>query len=598
MKPITKLTAALVAATLSAHLAAGAVPEGGRNVLPQDWQHHAAFHGSRKLAKAAAVDFDDGRQGWRVEVLDDQAKPSQVQLSTPVEGAVKPGDKLLLAFDARCLPGSSADGMARGQVMVEIKEPPKYPKLGQDVFEVTAEWQTVYVGFPANVEAKPGLTHAIVMPGGRRQTLEIANLRLLNYGANFDMAKLPRPRLEYPGRSPDAPWRKAALERIEKFRTTPINIEVVDAAGKPVADAKVSLELKRHAFAFGTAVKAKFLMGPDDVSIEYRRMVDQYFSSIVLENDLKPFGWEGGAANKGNNYRRDWTMQSLKWARERGMWVRGHYLCWGPWEPWSKELKDQPQAIKTRIMDHLDSVLEGTAGLIDEWDAVNHPVGWSDPRATVDQTVGADLYAEVFKAARTRTAVPLWINEDQVFRPGRQQEEFYQLIKDLIARGVRPDGIGNQAHFHSSYLPGAEELLRISDRFAALVPHLEITEFDVNTNGDEELQADWLRDCLIMSYSHPAYRAFILWVFWEGTGYKPELALWRKDWTEKPNGKVWREWVNERWRTKAEGVTNPAGSYDTRGHRGLYKVVIEAGGKKVTQPFNTEDGSRVLRISL
>jgi hypothetical protein len=83
-------------------------------------------------------------------------------------------------------------------VVVEIKEPPKYPKLGQDVFEVVAEWQTVFVGFPANVEAKPGLTHAIVMPGGRRQTLEIANLRLLNDGADFDMTKLPRPRLAYP----------------------------------------------------------------------------------------------------------------------------------------------------------------------------------------------------------------------------------------------------------------------------------------------------------------------------------------------------------------------------------------------------------------
>jgi len=569
------------------------VPEGGRNVLAQDWQQSAVFQGSRKLATATAADFDNVRRGWRVEVLDDQAKPSQLQLSTPVEGAVKSGDKLLLVFDARCLAESSADGLGRGQVMVEIKEPPKYTKLGQDVFEVGAQWQTIFIAFPAKVDAKPGLTHAMVMPGGRRQTLEIANLRLLNYGADFDMAKLPRPRLEYPGRSPDAPWRKAALDRIEKIRTTSIRVEVVDASGNPVADARVGLELKRHAFAFGTAVKAKFLMVPDEGAAEYRRMVDKYFSSIVLENDLKPFGWEGGAANKGNNYRRDWTMKSLEWAKERGMWVRGHYLCWGPWEPWSKELKDQPEAIKARIMNHLASVLEGTAGLIAEWDVVNHPVGWSDPRTTVDQVVGADLYAEVFKAARAKTSVPLWINEDQVFRPGRQQEEFYQLIKDLIASGVRPDGIGNQAHFHSSYLPGAEELLRISDRFAALVPHLEITEFDVDTNGDEELQADWLRDCLIMAYSHPAYRAFILWVFWEGTGYKPDLALWRKDWTEKPSGKVWRELVNERWRTKAEGGTDPKGIFETRGHRGLYQVVIEVDGKKITQLFNTEDCSDV-----
>ena len=575
---------------------AGSVPDGGRNVLPQAWQGRAEFHGNQKLAKAAAADFGGGRQGWRMEVLDDQAGPSKLQLTAPVDGSVKLGDKLLFTFDARCVAGSSADGMARGQVMVEIKDPPNYPKLGQDVFEVGAQWTTVYVAFPANIDAKPGLTHAMVMPGGRKQTVEIANLRLLNFGANFDMTQLPRPRLEYPGRAADAPWRKAALERIEKIRTTAIGVEVVDATGQPVPGAKVSMELKRHAFAFGTAVKARFLMGTDPGTSKYREMVDEHFDSIVLDNDLKPIGWDGGASNTGKSYRRDWSLKALAWAKERGMWVRGHYLCWGPWEPWSQQLKDQPEAIKARIMNHLDGVLTATTGLVDEWDAVNHPVGWSSPRATVDQVVGSDLYADVFKAARAKTGAPLWINEDQVFRPGRQQEELYLLIQDLIAHGTRPDGIGNQAHFHSSSLPGAEELLRISDRFAALVPNLEITEFDINANGDEQLQADWLRDCLIMAYSHPAYRAFMLWVFWEGTGYKPDLALWHTDWTEKPNGKVWRELVNEQWHTKASGSTNPAGIFNTRGHRGLYEITVTAGARKLTQTLNTETGPAVMRM--
>lgn len=581
---------------LAGFLSAQPQPPGGTDVLAASWQTAAKFNGSKTLAKAAPADFGSDRTGWRIEVLNDQAKPSQIQLHTPIEGAVKSRDRVLLSFDARCVPGTSDDGKARGQVLVEIKEPPSYIKLGQDVFEAGPEWKTQFIAFPANANAKPGLTHAIIMPGGRKQTVEIANLRVLNYGADFDITKLPRPRLEYPGRAADAPWRKAALERIEKIRTTPILVEVVDPSGKPIPDAKVSVELKRHAFAFGSAVKAKFLMGPDPAAPKYREMVDRYFSSIVLENDLKPFGWELGTTNKGHSYRQEWTQKSLEWAQERDLWVRGHYLCWGPWEPWSEKLRDQPEAIRSKIMTHLDNVLTGTAGLVDEWDAVNHPVGWSDPRATVDQVVGSDLYAEVFKAARAKTSVPLWINEDQVFRPGRQQEEFHQLIQDLIARGARPDGIGNQAHFHSSHLPGAEELLRISDRFAALVPKLEITEFDVNTNGDEELQADWLRDCLIMAYSHPAYRAFILWVFWEGTGYKPELALWRTDWSEKPNGKVWRELINEQWRTRAAGITDPSGTFQTRGHRGLYEITVESGGRKVSHPFQTEDGTGMLRV--
>ncbi|MFZ4767339.1 MAG: glycoside hydrolase, partial [Roseimicrobium sp.] len=149
-----------------------------------------------------------------------------------------------------------------------------------------------------------------------------------------------------------------------------------------------------------------------------------------------------------------------------------------------------------------------------------------------------------------------------------------------------------------SFLPGAEEMLRVSDRFAALVPNLELTEFDVNTNGDEQLQADWLRDTLIMAYSHPAYTGVMLWVFWEGAGWKPETALWRTDWTEKPNGAVWRDLIWKRWHTADTGATSAAGTFTTRGHRGLYEVRVTTGGKTLTQPFHTERGTTALRIVL
>jgi GH35 family endo-1,4-beta-xylanase len=434
------------------------------------------------------------------------------------------------------------------------------------------------------------------MPGGRRQTLEIANLRVLDFGPDFPMEKLPRPYIHYPGREADAAWRKEALARIEKNRVTDIHVEVVDANGKPVPEAKVSIALKRHAFSFGTAVKAKLLTGTDEAAAKYREIVDQNFGAIVLENDLKPFAWDAGASNEGKDYRREWALGALSWAKQRGIHVRGHYLCWGPWEPWSEKLKEQPQAIHDKVLSHLNEIISDVGGLADEWDAVNHPVGWSDPRATVDQVISPDFYAEVFKAARARTGVPLWINEDQLFRPGRQQDEFYEVVKDLIARGAKPDGLGNQAHFHSSFLPSPEDMLRVSDRFAALVPNLQLTEFDVNTNGDEQLQADWLRDMLILTYSHPAYSGFMLWVFYEGAGWKPECALWRKDWSIKPNGTAWQDLVCKAWRTQGSGRTNAAGEFKTRGHRGQYEVVVDAGGKKTTTTFNTEHGSSTLRV--
>lgn len=576
--------------------AASPIPDGGRNVLPADWQPVAKATGSTKLWKKEPVDFGAQGKGWRLEVLDDTAEPNRLQLTCLLEGEVKSGDRMLLVFDARCLPGSSATGKGRAKAVVEIKEPPTYEKLGQDEFDVAPDWSTVFIPFPANANFKPGLTHVCLMPGGKKQTLEIANLRLLNYGPDFDLAKLPRPYIHYPGREPDAPWRKAALERIAKERTTDLAVEVVDEAGKPVPGAQVTVELKRHAFAFGTAVKAKYLAGTDERSQKYREIVDRNFSAIVLENDLKPFAWEAGASNDGKEYRRNWTLQAMAWAKEKGMRVRGHYLAWGPWEPWSEQLKDQPQAIREKVLAHAESVTHTVESLADEWDAVNHPVGWASPRATVDQAIGPDFYAEVIRTARGFTSAPLFVNEDQVFRPGRQQDEFYDCIKDLIARGAKPDGIGNQAHFHSSHLPAPEEMLRISDRFAALVPNLELTEFDVLTNGDEQLQADWLRDVLIMAYSHPAYTGVMLWVFWEGAGWKPECALWRKDWSEKPNAKVWQELVGNAWHTRAEGLTGGTGLFQTRGHRGEYRIIVERDGRTRSIRYFTDPGPGKLRV--
>lgn len=597
-KPVRSIVLRLISWWIACQCAVSAAvaPEGGTDLLPRDWAGAATVQGGAGLWNASKQDFPDHGAGWRVRVIDADAHPSRLQLTCRLAGEAKRGDRLLVAFDARCVPGSAADEVAQARVVIEIKEAPKYPKLGTDTFHVRSGWSTVFIPFAADTDSKPGLTNLSILPGGRKQALEIANVRLLNYGADYDITKLPRPYIHYPGREVDAPWRKKALERINGHRTTDIRVEVVDALGAPVSGAVVSLGLRRHSFGFGSAVKAKFLMGPDPGAVKYREMVDANFSSLVLENDLKPFGWTGGLSNKSNSYRLDWTMRSLAWAKGRGMKTRGHYLCWGPWEPWSTALKDKPEEIRGKVMGHLDEVIRGTGGLIDEWDAVNHPAGWSDPRATVDLAIGREFYADVFREARARTGVPLIINEDQVFRPGRQQEDFYQIVKDLLARGVRVDGIGNQGHFHSSHLPSPEEMLRLSDRFASLVPNLAITEFDVNTNGDEQLQADWLRDCLIMAYSHPAYSSFILWVFWEGAGYKPELALWRKDWSEKPNAKVWRDLVWNQWATRESGKTDGQGCFNSRGHRGLYEITVLHQGQKRVLPFHTDRGTNTLRV--
>jgi endo-1,4-beta-xylanase len=56
-----------------------------------------------------------------------------------------------------------------------------------------------------------------------------------------------------------------------------------------------------------------------------------------------------------------------------------------------------------------------------------------------------------------------------------------------------------------------------------------------------------------------------MWGFWEGRHWKPRAALWRRDWSVKPNCQAWLDLVHDCWWTKADGRTDAAGSYQTRG---------------------------------
>lgn len=67
--------------------------------------------------------------------------------------------------------------------------------------------------------------------------------------------------MTYAGREWDSPWRSAALDRIERIRKSDLEIQVLDPDGQPLENVAVHVQMQRHAFVFGTAVKAMLLAG-------------------------------------------------------------------------------------------------------------------------------------------------------------------------------------------------------------------------------------------------------------------------------------------------------------------------------------------------
>ena len=162
---------------------------------------------------------------------------------------------------------------------------------------------------------------------------------------------------------------------------------------------------------------------------------------------------------------------------------------------------------------------------------------------------------------------------------------------------LKADGIGFQSHFSINNLRGMEDLWRGYERFAPLVERLVVTEYDFVCN-DDELHADYLRDVLTLSFSHPKMTAFINWGFWAGYHWKPEGTLIRKDWTERPAIKIWRELVHNTWATNTDMQTDAKGQVETKAFFGDYEITVSVRGTSVTQMWTHSATSGPLVVGL
>lgn len=500
-------------------------------------------------------------------------KPWEVQMATALTAPVHKEDRLLIRYFAR------STGTGEGHAVAKLQlGAPTYTVIGMtETAKFGRDWQQIDQAIIAQTEAPTGQGEITFFLGDQVQTIEIAALQVLNYGSSFDFAKLPRLKTTYDGRQSDAPWRVAALARIEKLRKTDYSLQVLGPDRRPLANTAVTVELDRHQFGFGSCVTRGWLTRPGPDGDHYREIVARTFSRVVFENDLKPDSFPHDDLGRAE------LEGSFAWLKDHGILIRGHYLMQEAVDGWSRERLSDPGKFKTELFESIRERLSCAGDRVTEWDVINHPIAWSGAEMLAEKGPPLDhVGAEALQLARSLTRLPLCINEDQLFRPGPQQDKTFELLKSMKERGIRVDGLGNQAHIHSSYLPTPEEILRITDRFATVVPKQVITEYDIVTNNDPQLAADYLRDSLIACFSHPAYDGFLLWGFWENTHWIPAAALWKKDWTALPTAQVWEDWIGQRWHTRVALVTDAEGRIHWRGFKGSYRLSVSG---KQGQPF-------------
>jgi len=566
------------------------------NIFSLSSEKEYIFYNKNKDLKTGNFSFIkniDNQVTFTVETFTASKSHYDVQASWKSEKSIKKGDVLLARFAIRTIYAKQESGEAA--LYFFVQQSSTFDKSIITDICAGPEWKTFDIPFVAVCDMNIGETAICFSFGALAQKVEITNFQILNFEQKVQLADLPVTKFTYQGREANATWRDAALKRIEEIRTAPYNIKVVNAKGKPVSNATIKVNMLQSDFIWGTAINEAILVNeqlPD--ANNYRKYLKEFFNTGVIENGFKEGRWQGEPKRKAE------TIKAFNWLEKNGFRQRGHNLVWPGWKfstKFSKELAEKDTAaFKAYIENDIRSKMDAVKGRVIAWDVINELVHEKD----FFPYLPSDVSIQWFKMAKQiDPKAQLFINEygmlNSVLSP-RNIQQYIDTIRFLRAQGAPIEGIGIQGHVGRQPRNPAQVISDL-DLFKNVNIPVQITEFDINMQ-DEELQADYTRDFLIACYSSSVVTGFTIWGFWENAHWKKDAAMFKKDWTEKPNAAVWREWVTKKWKTSFTATTDQNGRIESIGHLGKYEITVTKNGvtKKVVHQLSKTQNELIIKL--
>jgi endo-1,4-beta-xylanase len=373
-----------------------------------------------------------------------------------------------------------------------------------------------------------------------------------------------------------------------QHRIGEVALTVVGPDGLPFADEIVTIEQRRHAFAFGNI--AFDLDGMEDADLWLN-----LFNTATL-----PFYWGRYEPERGRPDA-DRLAASARWLAERGVTVKGHPLVWHTVQPaWLLDLPldEIEELLRARVRD----AVAGFAGLIDVWDAINEAVIMpvfenGDNAITRLAHARGRIYMVRLAFEEARAANPaatLVLNDFDL------SSAYECLIEGVLEAGIAVDAIGLQTHMHQGYR-GEDEIGRMLDRFARYGLPLHLTETslvsghlmppeieDLNdyqipdwptTPEGEARQAEEIVRHYRSLVAHPSVQSINYWGLTDRDAWLgAPIGLVRSDGMPKPAYSALEELIKgEWWLPPTEMRTDADGRVPVRGFFGDYQVSTAAG---------------------
>lgn len=277
----------------------------------------------------------------------------------------------------------------------------------------------------------------------------------------------------------------------------------------------------------GTAVS----LDPLQNEPHYRDTLSHQFDLITPENAMK-FAAVHPAPNT-------YTFQDadtiVAFAKAHAMQVRGHNLVWYKLLPnWVTQAATSRAALMAVLRQHIFTVVSHYRNQVNIWDVVNEAVNDDGTlrNSLWLQVIGPDYIDWAFRwAHEANPQAQLYYNDYGGEGLGQKADAVYNLVKGLLQRGVPINGVGLQMHVSIDAYPKPQDVLANMQRLAALGLKVQITEMDVEIQGDTHplaqkltLQAQVYRVMLGVCLSVPNCTAFVMWGFTDLHSWIPQFT--------------------------------------------------------------------------
>ncbi len=513
---------------------------------------------------------------------------------------VSSGNNLQVEFYARSTAGTNP------RILANVQRTDTYSTLASQLISLTSVWQKYTIDVTVGEAFASNGLQFFVNAGYGLQTVQVGGLKWTNLSANYNLSDLPQSTASgtYGGRSGNDAWRDTAEADINTQRQSMLTVNVVDAYGNPVDGAVVSLQQKKHEFKFGTAIDGQNGLldsNGNQVALKYQSEIERLFNTVVIENSMK---WPGFQANRQNG------IDYVAWAVQRDLYVRGHNAVWPSrqnmpssiWSQYDSLLASQGATaaanfLRTTIEMRIQDAASTFAGIVGDWDVVNEPFTNNDVMSILGNQIVVDWYTQfkVYDPNGQRTLNDYSIFANNGNNTAHRANFDYWLT--LLSNANAIERIGEQSHYSESNLTDITTLRQLIQTYHNQynLP-ISITEFDVNIK-DRQLQADYLRDYLSMSFSQGGVDQFLQWGFWDQKHWLPEAALLNADFSLRPHAQVYEDLVFGSWWTDTR-ATSRGGSVSQNVFEGDYEITVSYNGATVTRSLEDFKANSPLTINL